>query len=116
MSVSRPWRRNAASDAGKQLADLHLNYEQLKPWPLQFIEVEGVPYSTVVADKTRRPACVSDSLTLEGSSPEVYNYRLGNRSALEWVIDEYRSTEYALAVIKSIPNRHAQAKPNIDQG
>ncbi len=43
----------AFADAGKQLADLHLNYEQLKPWPLNFIEAEGVPLSYVVADKMK---------------------------------------------------------------
>lgn len=30
---------------------------------------------------------------LEGISPEVYIYRLGNRSVLEWFIDQYRVTE-----------------------
>ena len=29
-------------------------------------------------------------LTLSGIPPETYEYRLGNRSALEWVIDQYR--------------------------
>ena len=37
------------------------------------------------ADKTALH--VNDSLTLEGIPPEVFDYRLGNRSALEWVID-----------------------------
>ena len=35
--------------------------------------------------------------------PEVYNYRLGNRSALEWVIDQYRVTEDTRSGIKSVP-------------
>jgi predicted helicase len=29
-------------------------------------------------------------LTLDGIPPEVFEYRLGNRSALDWVIDQYR--------------------------
>jgi predicted helicase len=29
-------------------------------------------------------------LTFEGIPNEVHEYRLGNRSALEWVIDQYR--------------------------
>ena len=32
----------------------------------------------------------NDFLTLEGIPPEVFAYRLGNRSALEWVVDQYR--------------------------
>ena len=46
---------------------------------------------------------VHDSLTLEGIPPEVCNYRLGNRSALEWVIDQYRATEDA----RSAPGAYA---------
>ena len=32
----------------------------------------------------------NDFLTLDGIPAEVYGYRLGNRSALEWVVDQYR--------------------------
>ena len=32
----------------------------------------------------------NDFLTLDGIPAEVYDYRLGNRSALEWVVDQYR--------------------------
>ena len=38
-------------------------------------------------------------------SPEVFNYRLGNRSALEWVIDQYQVSEDKRSGIKSDPNR-----------
>jgi predicted helicase len=98
------------ADAGKQLADLHLNYEQPKPWPLKFITAAGVPLSYVVADKMKlskdkTSLRVNDSLTLDGIPPEASLYRLGNRSALEWVIDQYRVTEDARSAIKSDPNR-----------
>ncbi len=33
---------------------------------------------------------VNESLTLAGIPPETFNYRLGSRSALEWVIDQYQ--------------------------
>jgi predicted helicase len=33
---------------------------------------------------------VNESLTLRGIPAEVFEYRLGSRSALEWVIDQYR--------------------------
>lgn len=45
------------------------------------------------------------SLTLAGIPPEVFEYRLGNRSALDWVIDQYRVTEDARSGIRSDPNR-----------
>jgi len=45
------------------------------------------------------------SLTLAGIPPEVFGYRLGNRSTLDWVIDQYRLTEDARSGIRSDPNR-----------
>jgi len=69
-----------------------------------------VPLSYVVSDKMkldtdRRSLRVNDSLILSGIPPEVFAYRLGNRSALEWVIDQYRVTEDARSGIRSDPNR-----------
>ena len=48
---------------------------------------------------------VNDSLTLAGIPPEAFEYRLGNRSALEWVIDQYQVTEDKRSGIRSDPNR-----------
>jgi predicted helicase len=48
---------------------------------------------------------VNDSLTLAGIPSEAYNYRLGNRCALEWVIDQYRVTTDKRSGITSDPNR-----------
>ena len=47
----------------------------------------------------------NDFLTLSGIPAEVYDYRLGNRSALEWVIDQYRVTKDDHGNITSDPNR-----------
>jgi predicted helicase len=48
---------------------------------------------------------INDSLTLAGIPPETFEYRLGNRSALEWVIDQYQVTEDKKSGIRSDPNR-----------
>jgi predicted helicase len=48
---------------------------------------------------------VNESLTLAGSPPETFNYRLGNRSALEWVIDQYQVSTDKRSGITSDPNR-----------
>ena len=47
----------------------------------------------------------NDFLTLSGIPPGVFAYKLGNRSALEWVIDQYRVTRDAQGNISSDPNR-----------
>ena len=55
--------------------------------------------------KDHRSLKVNDSLTLVGTPPETFEYRLGNRSALEWVIDQYQVTEDKHSSIRSDPNR-----------
>ena len=40
--------------------------------------------------KDRDAIHYNDFLTLAGIPREAFDYRLGNRSALEWVIDQYR--------------------------
>jgi predicted helicase len=47
----------------------------------------------------------NDFLTLEGIPPEVFHYRLGNRSALDWIIDQYRVERDDKGEITSDPNR-----------
>ena len=55
--------------------------------------------------KDRKSLKVNDSLTLSGIPAEAFEYRLGNRSALEWVIDQYQVTEDKKSGIRSDPNR-----------
>jgi predicted helicase len=74
------------------------------------LETPGVPLSYRVEDKMRlskdkTSLTVNPSLTLAGIPPETFSYRLGNRSALEWVIDQYLVSEDKRSGIRSDPNR-----------
>jgi predicted helicase len=79
---------------GQQLMDIHLHYEQAKEYPLKWNENRNVPFSwrvekmILMLDKTA--VKVNESITLAGIPQECFAYRLGNRSALEWVIDQYQ--------------------------
>jgi predicted helicase len=100
----------AFAAAGRELARLHVEYETLEPWPLEWVENPAYPLSYRVEDKMRlnkdkTALAVNPSLTLAGIPPETFEYRLGNRSALEWVVDQYRVTEDERSGIKSDPNR-----------
>ena len=44
-------------------------------------------------------------LTLTGIPPETYEYRLGNRSALDWIIDQYQVSTDKRSGITNDPNR-----------
>ncbi len=99
----------AFASAGKQLARLHLKYEALEPYDLQWIESDAVPLSYHVdrmkLSKDKTALRVNDSLTLAGIPPDVFAYRLGSRSALEWIIDQYRLKTDKRSRIRSDPNR-----------
>lgn len=92
--------------AGRELAALHVGYEQARPYPLKHAEKQ--PFSWRV-EKMRLSAdksslVVNESLTLSGIPAEVFGYKLGNRSALEWVIDQYQVKTDARSGITSDPN------------
>ena len=100
---------HAFAAAGKKLADLHVNYESAKEFPLQRQENKEVKLDRRVEamklSKDKASLFYNDFLTLSGIPPEVFDYRLGNRSALEWVIDQYRVTRDEQGQIASDPNR-----------
>ena len=61
----------------------------------------------------RRVVVVNDSLRLGPLPAECFEYRLGNRSALEWVLDQYQVTKDKRSGIESDPNRPLDDKEYI---
>ena len=55
--------------------------------------------------KDKSSLTYNDFLTLDGIPPETFEYRLGNRSALEWVIDQYQVSTDKRSGITNDPNR-----------
>jgi predicted helicase len=99
----------AFAAAGQELARLHLDYDTLEPYPLEWREAPGLHLSHRVEGKMRlskdkTELAVNPSLTMAGIPPETFQYRLGGRSAIEWVIDQYQVGESRRG-IRSDPNR-----------
>ncbi len=94
---------------GKRLMELHLNYEQAKEYKLEWLDSsKDAPFSWHV-EKMRLSAdkgtvIVNESLKLGSVPPECFEYRLGNRSALEWVLDQYQVSKDQRSGIESDPN------------
>jgi predicted helicase len=100
---------HAFAAAGKKLADLHANYESVKEFPLRQQENKEFKLDWRVEamklTKDKKTLFYNDFLKLSGIPLETYHYRLGNRSALEWVIDQYRVSRDGKGKIASDPNR-----------
>ena len=76
---------------GRELLDLHIGFESAEPYPLQLVEQAGEAKRVFLrADKDGGRIVLDDKSSLTGVPDEAWEYRLGSRSALEWVLDQYK--------------------------
>ena len=96
-------------EAGRRLAEIHVHYEDQPQYKLDLIETPDMPLDWRVAQmrfsKDKTQIRYNDFLTLSGIPAEVFGYRLGHRSALEWVVDQYRVKTDRRSGIENDPNR-----------
>ena len=95
--------------AGQRLGEIHIGYEDMEEYQLALIETPGKPLDWQVEkmklSKDKAQIKYNDFLTLDGIPAKAFDYRLGNRSALEWVIDQYRVKTDKRSGILNDPNR-----------
>ncbi len=88
----------AWADWGKRLMDLHIGYEEVEPWPISRTDVADeaareaglAPKTILKADKDNGIIRIDSETTLAGIPPQVWDYKLGNRSGIEWILDQYK--------------------------
>jgi predicted helicase len=86
------------ADWGEKLMALHIGYETVEPWPLKRIDTPDekakagglAPKALLRADKEAGTIQLDTETQLSGVPREAWDYRLGNRSALEWILDQYK--------------------------
>ena len=88
----------AFANAGRQLADLHVNYESVPEYTgLTLKETPNMPVDWKVEKMTwlneKTQIRYNDFLTIEGIPVEAHDYKLGTRSALEWIVNQYKFEE-----------------------
>ncbi|ABX04580.1 DNA or RNA helicase of superfamily II [Herpetosiphon aurantiacus DSM 785] len=100
----------ALAQAGRELAELHINYESQPEYNLQWLENRDEPLNwrveSMKLSKDRTTLRYNNFLSLAGIPAAAFEYKLGNRSALDWVIDQYRVSTDARSGITNDPNRH----------
>ena len=92
----------AFSEAGQDLLDLHIGYEEADPYPLKEVwsgeaptgderwHVRKMKWASKAKEKDQSVIVVNDWLTLRGIPEAAHRYVVGPRSALEWLIDRYQ--------------------------
>ncbi len=95
--------------AGQRLGEIHIGYETVPEYQLAFIENREVPLDWRVEkmklSKDKTQLVYNDFLTLDEIPAKAFDYRLGNRSALEWVINQYCVKTDKRSGIVNDPNR-----------
>ena len=91
------------------MAEIHVHYEDQPQYKLDLIETPDMPLDWRVAQmrfsKDKTQIRYNDFLTLSGIPAEAFQYGLGHRSALEWVVDQYRVKTDKRSGIENNPNR-----------
>ncbi|MGI9036877.1 MAG: type ISP restriction/modification enzyme, partial [Pyrinomonadaceae bacterium] len=118
-------------DWGKELMDLHVNYETVEPFDLiraDYVETSVAPVlkgkkrnelfengimtqesyhksfeekvkTKLRADKSNGSIVIDSHTILSSIPPIAWEYKLGNRSALEWILDQYKERKPSDATI-----------------
>ena len=107
---------HAYARAGRELMDLHINYETVEPYPLTeshstgdesdpaFYRVTKMRWGGTGRAKDRSVIVYNGNITLSGIPEAAHEYVLGSRSGLEWLLDRYRvKTDKASGIVND-PN------------
>jgi len=107
----------AFAEAGRKLADLHLNYEIVKPYPLTItpgvdFRVEKMRYAKTGKVTDKSTIIYNSSITVSDIPEEAQEYLLGSRSALDWIIERYQVKTDKDSGITNDPNDWAAEQGN----
>ncbi|MFI7494474.1 DEAD/DEAH box helicase [Kocuria sp. M4R2S49] len=105
---------NAFALAGKQLAELHLGYEAVEPYPLTEVVKGEAPTEAIELYRVRKmkygpgndktKLVYNPWITLERLPAGAHDYMLGARSGIDWLIDRYQIKVDSKSGITNDPN------------
>ena len=115
--VDKPEDFWAFSKAGRELAELHLNYETVEPY--QGVECEENPVCGYGVEKMRfgkkdskthdkTTIIFNGGLTIKNIPLEAYDYVVNGKSAIEWIMERYQITTDSKSGILNDPNKWAE--------
>lgn len=82
---------------GESLMTMHIGYEAVEPWPVERIDTPNPkraesthPKPILKSVSEQGLVRVDEDTQITGIPPEAWSYRLGNRSAIDWVLDQHK--------------------------
>lgn len=116
------------SKAGRELADLHLNYEKVPPSSevvvtgaekLSFIDEEPKDTKLFIVDKMRFPKknqkdtiLYNGKITISNIPLDAYDYVVNGKPAIEWIMERYQVSTHKDSGIVNDPNDWAKESEN----
>ena len=103
--------------AGRELAELHLNYETVEPYQgVEFEEesvcgygVEKMRFGKIDSKTADKSTIIFNSgLTITNIPLEAYDYIINGKSAIEWIMERYQVSTDAKSGILNDPNKWAE--------
>jgi predicted helicase len=106
----------AFSKAGRQLAELHLNYESVAAYEGVTVKKPDVDYRITPDEmyrvtkmrfpkKDQKDTIIYNSIfTIENIPAKAYEYVVNGKSAIEWIMERYQVTVHKDSGIKNDPN------------
>ena len=105
------------SKTGRQLAELHINYESVPPY--KGVKVSGDDGKFYKVEKMRFPAKgekhsinLNSKITVSNIPAKAYEYVVNGKSAIEWVMERYQVTTHPESGITNDPNDWAKEVGN----
>lgn len=104
----------AYSQAGRDLAHGHLNYETIAPFELKetvplletddLYRVQKMTFAKKGKEVDKTVIHYNSQITLSGIPPETYEYIVNGKPALEWIMERYAITTDKDSGITNNPN------------
>nr|WP_261344541.1 type ISP restriction/modification enzyme [Gimesia benthica] len=101
------------SKAGRELADLHINYESIEPYP--GVDISGCETENFRVEKMRFPKkgqkdtiIYNSQISITGIPEKAYEYVVNGKSAIEWIMERYQVKTDKNSGIKNDPNDWAE--------
>ncbi|HQO10327.1 MAG TPA: DEAD/DEAH box helicase family protein [Clostridiales bacterium] len=105
------------SKAGRELAELHINYETVPAY--DDVKVTGADKGFFKVEKMRFPSkedkskiIYNSQITIENIPDRAYEYVVNGKSAIEWIMERYQVTTHKESGIKNDPNDWADEVGN----
>ena len=86
---------NKWADFGKKLMELHLGFKNIEPYKLETVSsiTEHPSKAKLKSERLSGIIYLDENTSLTGIPKQAWDYKLGNRSGLDWVLDQYKESK-----------------------